>query len=146
MRFEIDGLDVFFPYDYLYKEQYEYMVELKRALDAKGHCLLEMPTGTGKTVCLISLITSYQFSHPEMGKFIYCTRTVPEMVKCVEELKRVMSYRASELRAEDKPILALCLSSRRNLCINERVMRESDREAVDSACRNMTASWVRQRA
>ncbi len=43
-----------------------------------------MPTGTGKTVCLVSLITSYQLAHPEVGKLIYCTRTVPEMVKCVE--------------------------------------------------------------
>ena len=41
----------------------------------KGHALLEMPTGTGKTVCLISLITSYQFQYPSTGKLIYCTRT-----------------------------------------------------------------------
>ena len=38
-------------------------------------------------------------------------------------------------------LLALCLSSRRNMCIHERVMAESDREAVDAACRTMTASW-----
>ena len=50
MRFDLDGLDLFFPYDYLYKEQYEYMLQLKRAIDQKGHALLEMPTGTGKTV------------------------------------------------------------------------------------------------
>uniref|UniRef100_A0A7S4EIL5 DNA 5'-3' helicase n=1 Tax=Pseudo-nitzschia australis TaxID=44445 RepID=A0A7S4EIL5_9STRA len=42
--------------------------------------------------------------------------------------------------------LALCLSSRRNMCINERVMSESDREAVDAACRSMTASWVVEHA
>ena len=41
--------------------------------------------------------------------------------------------------------MALCLSSRRNMCIHERVMQESDREAVDSACRSMTASWVLER-
>lgn len=35
MRFEIDALQVYFPYDYIYPEQYEYMVEIKRALDAK---------------------------------------------------------------------------------------------------------------
>ena len=46
MRFHIDELEVLFPYDYVYEEQYKYMVELKRALDAKGHALLEMPTGT----------------------------------------------------------------------------------------------------
>jgi len=72
MRFALDGLDVFFPYEYLYKEQYEYMLNLKRAIDDKGHALLEMPTGTGKTVCLISLITSYQFQYPQhTGKLIY---------------------------------------------------------------------------
>ena len=45
MRFNLDGLEVFFPYDYLYKEQYDYMYQLKKAIDAKGHALLEMPTG-----------------------------------------------------------------------------------------------------
>lgn len=45
MRFDLDGLDVFFPYEFMYPEQYDYMLELKRSLDAKGHCLLEMPTG-----------------------------------------------------------------------------------------------------
>ena len=49
---------------------------LQRALDAKGDALLEMPTGTGKTVTILALITSYQLAHPETGKLIYCTRTV----------------------------------------------------------------------
>jgi hypothetical protein len=40
-----------------------------------------MPTGTGKTITLLSLITSYQLEHPEVGKLVYCTRTVPEMEK-----------------------------------------------------------------
>ena len=41
------ALTVWFPYEYCYPEQYQYMSELKKTLDAKGHCLLEMPTGTG---------------------------------------------------------------------------------------------------
>lgn len=36
MKFDLDGLEVFFPYDYLYKEQYEYMYQLKKAIDARG--------------------------------------------------------------------------------------------------------------
>lgn len=40
-----------------------------------------MPTGTGKTIALLSLITSYQLAHPDSGKLVYCTRTVPEMEK-----------------------------------------------------------------
>lgn len=50
MRLDLDGLDVFFPYDFMYPEQYDYMLELKRSLDAKGHCLLEMPTGVNVTM------------------------------------------------------------------------------------------------
>jgi DNA excision repair protein ERCC-2 len=211
MKFDLDGLTVYFPYDRIYVEQFQYMRSLKQSLDAGGHCLLEMPTGTGKTVCLLSLITSYQFANPSAGKLVYCTRTVPEMNHVVEELGTVLAYRAEQLeiqegsRAADqdvdmediggaveneqsasnqnaageqpqrkKPrrirgvqkrgraetmgpmtttkgaggsgVLALCLSSRRNMCINERVMAESDREAVDAACRSMTASWVVEQA
>ena len=52
-----------------------------------------MPTGTGKTITLLSLITSYQLAHPEVGKLIYCTRTVPEMEKVLQELKELVDYR-----------------------------------------------------
>jgi hypothetical protein len=40
-----------------------------------------LPTGTGKTISVLSLVTSYQLAHPECGKLVYCTRTVPEMEK-----------------------------------------------------------------
>lgn len=42
MKFSLEGLPVFFPYEYIYPEQYQYMLECKRALDAKGHGLLEV--------------------------------------------------------------------------------------------------------
>jgi len=104
--FFIDDLKVYFPYASIYPEQYRYMCQLKMALDAKGNGVLEMPTGTGKTVTLFSLITSYQLAHPEIGKLIYCTRTVPEMSKALEELRSVIDYRTKalteELEAEKK--------------------------------------------
>jgi len=46
-----------------------------------SHPCVQMPTGTGKTITLLSLVTSYQLAHPEVGKLVYCTRTVPEMEK-----------------------------------------------------------------
>ena len=115
MRLDIEGLEVNFPYDYVYKEQFEYMRGLKRSLDAAGHALLEMPTGTGKTVCLLALILAYKRAHPKAGKLIYCTRTVPEMVKCMEEIRRVIACRPQ--RPGEK-FLAICLSARRNLCVH----------------------------
>ena len=45
MKLNVDGLLVYFPYDYIYPEQFSYMLELKKSLDAKGHSLLEMPSG-----------------------------------------------------------------------------------------------------
>ena len=146
VRFTLDDLDVFFPYPSLYPEQFAYMCELKKALDAEGHALLEMPTGTGKTACLLALVTAFQHAHPEAGKLIYCTRTVPEMEKCLAELKRLRKYR-DEVRGADAPkapFLALCLSSRRNLCVLDEVVNRTDRESVDAECRKRTASWVRE--
>lgn len=142
MKFYIEEVAVFFPYDYIYPEQYEYMVELKRALDARGHCLLEMPTGTGKTIALLSLITSYTLAHPSSPlKLVYCTRTVHEMEKTLAELRVLHSY-----LPPSSSLLALGLSSRKNLCINPDVLSRSTRDSVDSACRRLTASWVRSLA
>jgi hypothetical protein len=47
MKFMLEGLTVYFPYEYIYPEQYRYMLELKRSLDAGGHCLLEVGVAVG---------------------------------------------------------------------------------------------------
>lgn len=146
MKFQIEDVTVYFPYDNIYPEQYSYMVELKRALDAKGHCLLEMPTGTGKTIALLSLITSYTLSKPSNTvKLLYCTRTVHEMEKTLAELRFLHDYQVKELGPSAR-ILALGLSSRKNLCVNPRVVSAENRDSVDAACRKLTASWVRAMA
>ncbi len=62
-----------FPYPRIYPEQYDYMCDLKKTLDVGGHCVLEMPSGTGKTVSLLSLIVAYQQQMPEHRKLIYCS-------------------------------------------------------------------------
>jgi Rad3-related DNA helicase len=71
---ESSTLEVIFPYPRIYPEQYEYMCALKKTLDGGGHCVLEMPSGTGKTVSLLSLIIAYQQAQPEKRKLIYCSR------------------------------------------------------------------------
>lgn len=143
MRLNIDGLLVYFPYDYIYPEQYLYMTELKKTLDAKGHCSLEMPSGTGKTVSLLSLITAYMRAHPlDVTKLIYCSRTIPELEKVVEELKNLMLYYEKETK-EKCNFLGLALSSRKNLCINPTVSNERDGKTVDARCHTLTATHIR---
>ncbi|CAK9826193.1 General transcription and DNA repair factor IIH helicase subunit XPD [Anthophora retusa] len=145
MKISVDGLLVYFPYDYIYPEQYAYMLELKRGLDAKGHCLLEMPSGTGKTITLLSLIVAYMLENPlDVTKLIYCSRTVPEIEKVIEELKKLMDYYEKETETKPK-IVGLVLSSRKNMCIHPEVSREREGKIVDGRCHSLTASYVRER-
>lgn len=111
-----------------------------------------MPTGTGKTVCLLSLILSYIKMKKPSFKLVYCTRTIVEMEKTLAELKFVMDQREKDFSDGPyeeylkSPVLAMCLSSRKNLCIHPEVSQFDDRERVDSACRSKTATWVRDKA
>jgi len=68
MRIVIDGLPVIFPYKLIFNEQEIYMTYLKKTLDAPGHAILEMPTGTGKTVCLLSLLTAYLLNNSKFKR------------------------------------------------------------------------------
>ncbi|KAI0562959.1 DNA helicase [Gracilaria domingensis] len=112
-----------------------------------------MPTGTGKTVTLLSFITSYHLQRPEMAKLIYCTRTVGEMEKVLQELKIVIKYRDecymqdnSEAAKAMPRVLGIGLTTRRNLCLHPEVSAKETREESDAACRALTASWVRSSA
>nr|CAG4651600.1 EOG090X01B4 [Triops cancriformis] len=144
-RINVDGLLVYFPYEYIYPEQFSYMLELKQALDAKGHCLLEMPSGTGKTVTLLSLITAYMRANPlDITKFIYCSRTIPEIEKVLEELRNLVAFYEKE-SGEPNKLVGVALSSRKNLCIHPDVRKEREGKLVDSKCHSLTASYIRAR-
>ncbi|KAL5511873.1 RAD3 [Sanghuangporus vaninii] len=151
MKFYIDDLPIIFPYDRIYPEQYQYMCDLKRTLDAQGHCVLEMPSGTGKTVSLLSLIVSYQQFYPTKRKLIYCSRTVPEIEKALAELKRLLDYRAQhaeteEEREKEKRFTGLGLTSRKNLCLHPEVSKERKGIVVDARCRDLTSSATMEKA
>lgn len=144
MKFFIGDLPVLFPYPRIYPEQYAYMCDLKRTLDSGGHCVLEMPSGTGKTVSLLSLIVAYQQFYPEHRKLIYCSRTMSEIEKALAELKALMKYRADQL-GEVEDFRALGLTSRKNLCLHPSVKREKSGNVVDARCRSLTAGFVKEK-
>lgn len=53
-----------------------------------------MPSGTGKTAAILSLVVSYHLEYPErISKIVYCTRTVPEIDKALVELDKIIQYR-----------------------------------------------------
>lgn len=117
------------------------MCDLKRTLDAGGHCVLEMPSGTGKTVSLLSLIIAYTRHYPDRRKLIYCSRTVPEIEKALAELKRLMEYRRDH-GGKSEDFLGLGLTSRKNLCVHPSVSKEKKGKVVDARCRDMTSAWA----
>jgi DNA excision repair protein ERCC-2 len=120
------------------------MCDLKKTLDAGGHCVLEMPSGTGKTVTLLSLIVAYQQHKQEHRKLIYCSRTMSEIEKALAELRELMKYRAEQLGyVED--FRALGLTSRKNLCLHPSVKREKSGTVVDARCRSLTAGFVKEK-
>ncbi|OMP81579.1 DNA repair helicase rad15 [Diplodia seriata] len=120
------------------------MCDLKRTLDAGGNCILEMPSGTGKTVSLLSLIIAYQQHQPEKRKLIYCSRTMSEIEKALHELKALMKYRTEQLGYEED-FRGLGLTSRKNLCLHPSVKREKNGAVVDARCRSLTAGFVKEK-
>ena len=131
MKFFIGDLPVLFPYPRIYPEQYAYMCDLKRTLDSGGHCVLEMPSGTGKTVSLLSLIVAYQQFYPEHRKLIYCSRTMSEIEKALAELKALMKYRAGhgELRMTARSV-DYCRRARDRLAATGSPLAQADLPSV----------------
>ncbi|SOV18640.1 DNA repair helicase, putative [Plasmodium gaboni] len=57
-RYTINDIEVYFPYE-LYDCQYNYMLSVLSALKKRENAILESPTGTGKTLCLLCASISY---------------------------------------------------------------------------------------
>ncbi|EON99652.1 putative dna repair helicase rad3 protein [Phaeoacremonium minimum UCRPA7] len=120
------------------------MVDLKRTLDVGGKCVLEMPSGTGKTVTLLSLIVAYQQYYPSHRKLIYCSRTMSEIEKALVELKGLLKFRTERLGYEEE-FRGLGLTSRKNLCLHPSVKQEKSGHVVDARCRSLTAGFIKEK-
>jgi hypothetical protein len=121
-----------------------------------------MPSGTGKTTTLLSLVVAYMLEHPhDVRKLIYCSRTVPEIEKVMEELKKLLLYYEKQ-DGEYPHLTGLVLSSRKNLCVHPevgafgrirrfflslhlQVSTEREGKIVDGKCHSLTASYIRER-
>uniref|UniRef100_A0A8K9XR65 DNA 5'-3' helicase n=1 Tax=Oncorhynchus mykiss TaxID=8022 RepID=A0A8K9XR65_ONCMY len=101
-------------------EQYSNMLELKRTLDAKGHGVLEMPSGTGKTISLLSLIVAYQREYP------------------LEKVISLFSYTFFYSKETGEKN-----NSRKNLCVHPEVSSLRFGKEMDGKCHSLTASYIR---
>lgn len=112
--------------------------------------MLEMPSGTGKTVTLLSFISGYQKAARERSRgaefrqLFYCSRTIPEIEQVADEAKRVYEKR-KEKYGDGYRYLVITMASRKNLCVNEKVNKYAEGRRVDSLCRDMTAPWAKKK-
>jgi len=74
----IAGYQVSFPYK-PYGTQLGFMNQFLRAVDQQGNALLEAPTGSGKTACLLASALAWQKRHIEAAAAVK-TRNVTRMV------------------------------------------------------------------
>ncbi|CAN8233359.1 unnamed protein product [Cochlearia groenlandica] len=128
-RYSIRGIDVEFPFE-AYPSQIVYMDRVIESLQNKCHALLESPTGTGKTLCLLCATLAWRkslgpfstrndtvfHSQDQSGSglgfptIVYASRTHSQLRQVIKELKRC-SYRPK----------MVVLGSREQLCVNEEV-------------------------
>ncbi|KAI4329268.1 hypothetical protein L6164_021552 [Bauhinia variegata] len=135
--YKIRGIDVDFPFE-AYDCQLVYMEKVIQSLEQKCNALLESPTGTGKTLCLLCATLAWRkslgsfstgkavkvsqnsagkgdvsTSQPEdtgLPTIVYTSRTHSQIRQVIQELKRT-SYRPK----------MIVLGSREQLCIHDRV-------------------------
>jgi regulator of telomere elongation helicase 1 len=132
--YDISGVPVEFPYD-AYECQLAYMGAVIKALSAGDNALLESPTGTGKTLCLLCAALGWRRHQekaidaarmdwepqadpdkPSMAqrcpRIWYASRTHSQIKQVVKELKRT-TYRPS----------TVVLGSREHFCIHATVSK-----------------------
>ncbi|KAJ6308891.1 hypothetical protein OIU76_018477, partial [Salix suchowensis] len=136
--YKLRGIDVDFPFE-AYDCQLVYMEKVIQSLQNKCNALLESPTGTGKTLCLLcatlawrkslggfstgkierngriaggksDIVPSMQSEDHNLPTIVYTSRTHSQLRQVIQELKR-SSYRPK----------MVILGSREQLCIHEEV-------------------------
>ena len=134
----ICGIGVDFPKN-AYECQLTFMKQVILALQSKQNALLESPTGTGKTLCLLCAVLSYQnmikaklLSQNPKGKqnypvVIYASRTHTQLSQVVGELKST-SFRTK----------MVVLGSRDQLCVNPRLSHQKG-NVLNNSCAALCA-------
>jgi regulator of telomere elongation helicase 1 len=147
----ISGIAVDFPKS-PYKCQVDYMESVIKALNGGSNALLESPTGTGKTLCLLCATLAWQDSKRGkpvelaysagssleaavkggMGRsvpytIVYATRTHSQLAQVVSELRET-KYR---------PRMTV-MGSREQLCVHEKISKLKS-SVLNHACNSLNS-------
>nr|CCC89770.1 putative helicase [Trypanosoma congolense IL3000] len=132
----IDNIEVAFPFS-PYTVQVEYMQAVLRSLKGAHNALLESPTGTGKTMCLLcatlawledwrAYCRSNGFNDPTLlRRVVYCSRTHAQLTQVIREFERTRYSSCFSMAV---------LGSRDHMCVNPQVVRLPSQHAQQKMC------------
>jgi Rad3-related DNA helicase len=151
VQLSVRGLAVEFPFE-PYPCQVDYIDKVLEALTTGNNALLESPTGTGKTLCLLCATLAWQLHEKKMKPtkvsigynlpsqpnvtfsgsnskiIIYASRTHSQLTQVITELRR-SGY---------NPKMTI-MASREQLCINDRITKTLRGGALNHACNKLSA-------
>jgi regulator of telomere elongation helicase 1 len=81
--------NVFFPYQ-PYSQQIDIVAAIQKSINNQENALIESPTGTGKTLCLLVGALSSLVDAPFRKKVYYLTRTHSQISQVVTEFKKTV--------------------------------------------------------
>ena len=126
--FAVQGVRIGWPYREVMKPQRQMSLRLLSSLKRSLHCIIESPTGTGKSAAILCSALAWQRDHfsrtGTTAKIIYCSRTHSQVQQMVKSLRKT-SYR---------PRMAV-LGSRDKLCVHAD-MEGKKGAAVNNGCRD----------
>ncbi len=126
----IDDIEVEFPYE-PYPCQLAFMESVIKALKGSVNAILESPTGTGKTLCLLcSTIAFQQHYRAKEGqalKIYYSSRTHSQLSQVIRELKST---------AYSDTVRTTVLGSRDQLCVNS-IVNGFRGSVLNASCRSL---------
>ncbi|KAL1925428.1 uncharacterized protein VTP21DRAFT_311 [Calcarisporiella thermophila] len=160
-QYNIRGVQVQFPYE-AYEVQKHFMEKVIMALQAGENALMESPTGTGKTLCLLCATLAWREAYLQRrrlalesqdsdvsevaGQLDKSVTTNPSLEDFTREPPKILyasrthsqlSQAVRELKNTGYRPKMCVLGSRDQMCINSKVMKHNSNATRSAVCRQM---------
>ena len=145
--FFVEGVKIGWPFSTILQPQRQIAIHIVKALKRSLHCVLESPTGTGKSAAILCSTLAWQRYHQyssgcndkkENPTIIYCSRTHSQVAQMVASLRKT-PYRPR----------VCVLGSRDRMCINTDLQTRGQKRrgagSINQLCRDRKIETDKQR-
>jgi len=144
MKIKLDDLELYFPFKHIYPEQFDYITKLKSIFaKASTNSFIQVPPALTQAICFFSFyVSTYLQNSATIPRVVYSAKSTMEIEHAMKGLKLVLDYieKKHNIKVD---ILGLCISEKKNLCVNESVCNKPTKEAINYECNKRIAPWSR---